>query len=64
MDTLAAGHDAEGQMIDTSIVRVHQHGACIAAGVACLWGQAHGGANEAALAMSGKCQVRTWIILQ
>src|SRR5258708_33664026 len=25
--------------------------ACIAAGVACLWGPAHGGANEAALAM-------------
>ena len=25
--------------------------ACIAAGVACLWGPAHGGANEAALKM-------------
>src|SRR3712207_9057266 len=25
--------------------------ACIAAGIACLWGPAHGGANEAALAM-------------
>ena len=30
MDTLAAGHDAAVQMIDTSVVRVHQHGACIA----------------------------------
>src|SRR5882672_5179032 len=30
MDALAAGHDAAVQMIDTSIVRVHQHGACIA----------------------------------
>jgi transposase len=30
MDALAAGHDAAAQMIDTSIVRVHQHGACIA----------------------------------
>jgi hypothetical protein len=30
MDSLAAGHDAAVQMIDTSIVRVHQHGACIA----------------------------------
>jgi transposase len=29
MDALAA-HDAAVQMIDTSIVRVHQHGACIA----------------------------------
>ena len=30
MDALAAGHDAAVQTIDTSIVRVHQHGACIA----------------------------------
>ena len=29
MDTLAIAHDASVQMIDTSIVRVHQHGACI-----------------------------------
>src|SRR5258707_1928653 len=30
MDALAAGHDAAAQMIDTSVVRVHQHGACVA----------------------------------
>ena len=30
MEALAAAHDAVVQMIDTSIVRVHQHGACIA----------------------------------
>jgi transposase len=30
MDALAAGHDAASQMIDTSVVRVHQHGASIA----------------------------------
>jgi len=29
MDALATAHDAAVQMIDTSIVRVHQHGACI-----------------------------------
>jgi transposase len=29
-DALAAGHDAAVQLIDTSVVRVHQHGACIA----------------------------------
>src|SRR4051794_20862386 len=29
MNALAAAHDASVQMIDTSIVRVHQHGACI-----------------------------------
>src|SRR5207253_2577157 len=27
---------------------------CIAAGIACLWGPAHGGANEAALKMLGE----------
>src|SRR5215469_9989635 len=30
MDALAGGHDAAIQMIDTSVVRAHQHGACIA----------------------------------
>ena len=30
MNALAAAHDAAVQMIDTSIVRVHQHAACIA----------------------------------
>jgi hypothetical protein len=30
MDALAAGYDAAVQMIDTSIVRVRQHGACVA----------------------------------
>jgi transposase len=30
MDSLAAAYDAAIQMIDTSIVRVHQHAACIA----------------------------------
>jgi transposase len=29
MDTLAVGHESAVQMIDTSVVRVHQHGACI-----------------------------------
>jgi transposase len=29
MNALAVAHDASVQMIDTSIVRVHQHGACI-----------------------------------
>jgi transposase len=30
MEALASGHDAAVQMIDTSVVRVHQHGVCIA----------------------------------
>jgi transposase len=29
MEALAAAHDGAVQMIDTSVVRVHQHGACI-----------------------------------
>jgi transposase len=29
MDSLTSAHDAAVQMIDTSIVRVHQHGGCI-----------------------------------
>src|SRR5262245_48988259 len=29
MDALSRAHDAAVQMIDTSIVRVHQHGACV-----------------------------------
>ena len=29
IDALAAAHDAAIQMIDTSIVRVHQHGSCV-----------------------------------
>ena len=30
MHALTAAHDAAVQMIDTSMVRVHQHAACIA----------------------------------
>jgi hypothetical protein len=30
MDAQAVGHNAAVRMIDTSVVRVHQHGACIA----------------------------------
>ena len=30
MEALTAAHDAAVQMFDTSVVRVHQHGACIA----------------------------------
>jgi citrate synthase len=51
--TLHADHE---QNASTSTVRLAGSSganpfACIAAGVACLWGPAHGGANEAALKM-------------
>ena len=43
MNALATGYDAAVQMIDTSVVRVHQHGACIAANSEQLMGRSRGG---------------------
>ena len=43
MDSLAATHDAAVQMIDTSIVRVHQHAACIARNRSQSMGRSRGG---------------------
>ena len=43
MDALAAAHDAAVQMIDTSIIRVHQHGACIANNSSQHIGRSRGG---------------------
>ena len=46
MDALAAAHDAAVQMIDTSIVRVHQHGACIANNSGQHIGRSRGGVDQ------------------
>jgi transposase len=43
MDALAAAHDAAVQMIDTSIVRVHQHGSCITRNQRQSMGRSRGG---------------------
>jgi transposase len=43
MSALAGGHDAAVQMIDTSIVRVHQHGACITRNRRQSMGRSRGG---------------------
>ena len=43
MNALSADHDAVVQMIDTSIVRVHQHGACIARNKRQSMGRSRGG---------------------
>jgi hypothetical protein len=43
MNGLATAHDAAMQMIDTSVVRVHQHGACIAENHEQHIGRSHGG---------------------
>ena len=42
-DSLATAHDAAVQMIDTSIVRVHQHAACIARSRSQSMGRSRGG---------------------
>ena len=56
MDRIFTLHADHEQNASTSTVRLAGSTganpfACIAAGIACLWGPAHGGANEAALAM-------------
>lgn len=43
LDALAAAHDAAVQMIDTSVVRVHQHAACIAGNREQHMGRSRGG---------------------
>jgi transposase len=43
MNALAEAHDAAVQMIDTSIVRVHQHGACITRNKTQSMGRSRGG---------------------
>jgi transposase len=43
MNELAGAHDAAVQMIDTSIVRVHQHGACITRNRRQSMGRSRGG---------------------
>ena len=43
MDALAETHNAAVQMIDTSVVRVHQHGACIAGNSEQHMGRSRGG---------------------
>ena len=56
MDRIFILHADHEQNASTSTVRLAGSSganpfACIAAGIACLWGPAHGGANEAVLAM-------------
>src|SRR3569832_347658 len=56
LDTIFILHADHEQKASTSTVRLAGSSganpfACIAAGIACLWGPAHGGANEAALKM-------------
>jgi hypothetical protein len=43
MEALAASHDAAVQMIDTSVMRAHQHGACVAGNGEQHMGRSRGG---------------------
>ena len=59
MDRILILHADHEQNASTSTVRLAGSSganpfACIAAGIACLWGPAHGGANEAVLKMLGE----------
>jgi citrate synthase len=59
MDRIFILHADHEQNASTSTVRLSGSSganpfACIAAGIACLWGPAHGGANEAVLKMLGE----------
>ncbi|HXT06206.1 MAG TPA: citrate synthase [Roseiarcus sp.] len=59
LDRIFMLHADHEQNASTSTVRLAGSSganpfACIAAGIACLWGPAHGGANEAALKMLGE----------
>ncbi len=59
IDRIFILHADHEQNASTSTVRLAGSSganpfACIAAGIACLWGPAHGGANEAALKMLGE----------
>src|SRR6202047_1005395 len=58
LDRILILHADHEQNASTSTVRIAGSSganpfACIAAGIACLWGTAHGGAHEAALAVAG-----------
>ena len=59
LDRIFVLHADHEQNASTSTVRLAGSSganpfACVAAGIACLWGPAHGGANEAALKMLGE----------
>jgi len=63
MDRIFTLHADHEQNASTSTVRLAGSSganpfACIAAGIACLWGPAHGGANEAALWPPGLQELR------
>jgi len=63
MNGLSVAHDAGVQMIDTSIVRVHQYGACIAGNKEQLMGRSRRYDKLAAnyLAFIQPASIRPWL---
>ena len=66
MDKILILHADHEQNASTSTVRLAGSSganpfACIAAGIACLWGPAHGGANEAVLSMLNEIEDKSRI---
>jgi len=54
MEALAAAHDTAVEMIDTPIVRVHRHGACMAGNRAQQMGRSRGGLSSKVHAGCGR----------
>jgi hypothetical protein len=51
MDALSAGHDPAVQMIDTSVVRVHQHGADTTCSQPAIWRSSNSHQSESGYAL-------------
>ena len=64
MNALAATHDATVQMIDTSIIRVHQHAACIARNKRQSMGRSRGGLTSKIHAVVDTNGLRSGSLLQ
>jgi transposase len=63
MNALAGAHDAAVQMIDTSIVRVHQHGACNTRNRRQSMGQSRGGLTSKINALVDMNGLPVWLAL-
>src|SRR5262245_35287774 len=63
MEALAGANDTAVQMIDTSIVRVHQHAACVARNRMQSMGRSRGGLTSKIHAVVDKYRLRSGIML-
>lgn len=61
LEAISNQQDADVQMIDSSIIRVHQHGACIKQNADNCTGRSRGGLAANFLAMIKLAAIRLWI---